>query len=208
MKLVRRLRIVNIMRYLPVHKRRFYVTDRAELSKKLGSWLVHKQYKLMYKMKIWGSKKKEGLFFMKILIVDDIAVNTRIMVHLLSEYAECHIANSGYQALCKVAESLEQSGPFDLICMDIMMPGMNGIQSIEKIRELETKQKYKNLKPTKILMVTTIKEDASVIKSIKAGCDGYILKPVDKYALVDQLHKLGILSGEKKGTLLEGKSFI
>ena len=133
---------------------------------------------------------------MKALIVDDTSVNLRIMVRILSDYAECQTANSGQEAIDLVTVSLENSKPFDLICMDIMMPGIDGIQSVKKIRELEAN--YTALKQPKILMVTTIKDDAYVKKSIQAGCDGYVLKPVDKYNLLKHLEQLGILNAKKR----------
>jgi len=132
---------------------------------------------------------------MKTLIVDDASVNIRILTRILSDYSECHSANSGQEALSKATLALETSKPYDLICMDIMMPGMDGIESSKRIRDLE--KNYTQLKPAKILMVTTIKDDAYVKKSILAGCDGYVLKPVDKYNLLNHLEKLGILNRKK-----------
>ncbi|MCB0281793.1 MAG: response regulator [Calditrichae bacterium] len=125
---------------------------------------------------------------MKILIVDDTALNARIMSNILSEYAECHVVQSGFAAIDKVEESFTTQELYDIIFMDIMMPEMDGIQCVEKIREFE---KNNGIKASIIYMVTALKEDAYVKRSLRAGCNGYILKPVEKYSLISQLRKAG-----------------
>lgn len=81
---------------------------------------------------------------------------------------EAVTADSGADALAKIASS---GSTFDLFILDIMMPGMNGYELLEKIRE---NPNYLN---TPIMMVTAKDADTDVLEGYKHGADYYITKP-------------------------------
>ncbi len=134
---------------------------------------------------------------MKVLIVDDVELNARLLGRLFYGIAECELVDSGAAALSATVKALETGDHYDLICLDIMMPGMDGITCLKKIREIESIPKFSGQNPAKILMVTTLKDEASVVQSIQSGCDGYLVKPVDKYTLHNQLKKIGLIASGK-----------
>ena len=81
---------------------------------------------------------------MKILIVED-DFGSRISIQkMLSPFSECEIAVNGKEAVDAFTQSLESGAPYDLICMDIMMPEMNGKEALKIIRE---KEKLFNVAP-------------------------------------------------------------
>ena len=143
---------------------------------------------------------------MKCLIVEDNRQDYQLLSRMLMNYGNSDFAENGIDAfeIFKQAQVAEE--PYDVIFLDIMMPGIDGIQTLELIRKYEGKQEFKSLKPSKILMISALDENAYVIKSLKFGCDGYIVKPIEKYNLLSHLNRLGLLTGNKWDRLYERKN--
>ncbi len=88
------------------------------------------------------------------------------------------IVEDGNQAVEKI-----QSGKnYDLVLMDIQMPGMDGLQATKQIRAWEKEQECKR---TPILALTAHAMEGDEDKSLAAGCDGHITKPITKRKLLD-----------------------
>ncbi|MBW6492490.1 MAG: PAS domain S-box protein [Lentimicrobium sp.] len=114
-----------------------------------------------------------------ILIVEDEQINMLFIRHLLEKF-NCRllIADSGEEAISLVKQNPE----IDIILMDIRMPGMDGFQAIEIIREI---------KPTiKIAAVTAYGSDSDRQACLAAGCVDYIAKPFQSNDLLSMLRKL------------------
>ena len=89
----------------------------------------------------------------------------------------------------------QQSGAaYDLICMDIMMPEMDGQAAVLKIREMEESAGVMSTTGAKIIMITALDDVKNVVKSFKALCDAYIFKPVDTAKLLEQLKSLALVA--------------
>jgi two-component system, chemotaxis family, chemotaxis protein CheY len=63
---------------------------------------------------------------MRCLIVEDDFVGRKLMQKYLSDYGECDVAVDGEEAVEAFRQAVENETPYDLICLDIMMPNMNG----------------------------------------------------------------------------------
>lgn len=122
---------------------------------------------------------------MKTLIVEDVTITRKLLEKLLSDYAECDAVKNGVEALQAFKSALSKNSPYDLICLDIMMPGMSGFEVLKKIREIDS-----GSKKVKIIMTTSVTDRENVIKAIKYGCDGYLAKPYYKENLEKQLIRL------------------
>ncbi|HJW88368.1 MAG TPA: response regulator transcription factor [Dehalococcoidia bacterium] len=119
-----------------------------------------------------------------VLLVDDHALFREGLAALLSTQDGIEIvgeAASGEEALEKARELLP-----DVILMDILMPGMGGLDATRKIKE--------EMPHTRIVMLTVSEEEEDLFEAIKAGAEGYLLKTVKSRDLVDML--LGVLRGE------------
>ena len=131
---------------------------------------------------------------MKSLIVDDEIVNRKKLKFFLKAFGECEMVESGKLAVAAFKEALEKGEPFDLITLDIMMPEMNGLETLQELREVE-KQHWANsddiIPPAIIVMVTSHSDKSLVIGAAKAGSDGYIVKPYDKDVIKNKLKDLG-----------------
>ncbi len=129
---------------------------------------------------------------MKILVVDDEFVSLQKLTMLLMFHGECDAATSGEQALEMFVKAHEANAPYDLITLDIDMPGMSGPESVSKIREYEEDQGVSSLQAAvKILMVTAMSDGKSVMSSFKEGCEGYLIKPFNKEKIEKCLAEIG-----------------
>jgi two-component system chemotaxis response regulator CheY len=131
---------------------------------------------------------------MKTLIVEDDFVSRKILLRQLSKLGECDLAVNGTEAIEAFMQASKESEPYDLICLDIMLPGMDGIAVLKKIRVLEGQEGLNTPKRVKILMTTSLSDKEIVIKAIQAQCDGYLVKPVAQQKLEDKLKELKLLA--------------
>jgi len=131
---------------------------------------------------------------MKTLIVEDDFTSRLLLEHLLREYGQSETASNGKEAVGAVANALKLRSPYDLICIDIVMPEMDGQQALEEIRSLESAHGTPSGRGAKIVMTTVSRDKANIIKAFRQQCDGYLLKPVGKAALVECLKELGLVA--------------
>ena len=130
---------------------------------------------------------------LRILVVDDELVSRKKMVRLMEEFGTCVSVESGCDALRSVGESLRNKEPFDLICLDVGMEDISGDEVMFRIRELEQRYSDPIYQPhAKVIMVTANCERDTVVNCITAGCDDYLVKPVDIRKLVSSIEKLGL----------------
>jgi len=131
---------------------------------------------------------------MKVLVVEDDFVSRKLLQKLLGHYGECDIAVNGKEAVNAFNLSLEVNSPYDLICMDIMMPGMDGQQALMEIREIEKKKGISETGWVKVMMTTALDDPKNVVESLyKGGAVSYVVKPIDKAKLLDEVRKMGLL---------------
>ena len=114
---------------------------------------------------------------MKVLIVDDFRLNREFLAKLFPSYAKCDLVDSGKKALAVIENALHKQENYDLVCLDLVMPEMDGFEVLTKIRLIETETKPNPVKNSKILVTTSKKDSATVAKAIQMGCDGYLTKP-------------------------------
>lgn len=132
---------------------------------------------------------------MKCLIVEDDFISRRILKELLSAKFDCDIAVNGEEAIQSFKLAHEGKRPYDLICMDIMMPGIDGQEALRCIRELEHEMATPPSLEVKVIMTTALDDPKTVVQSFyAAGATSYIVKPVSKQRLMAELRKLGLLS--------------
>jgi two-component system chemotaxis response regulator CheY len=128
---------------------------------------------------------------MRCLIVEDDFAARRLMTRHLADYGECDVAVDGNEAIEAFRESLDQNEYYDLICLDIMMPGMDGRQALRAIRRIEGEHNIDGLDGVKVIMTTALGDSENIMGSFREGCEAYIVKPVRRNKLVKELKKLG-----------------
>jgi len=131
---------------------------------------------------------------MRILIVDDEDIGRARMVAILSQYGHCDTADCGHKAVALFRDALDND-PYDLITMDVEMPGMSGQQTLEAIQIAETERGIDPWDGARAIMVTCHKDADNFLDSFEAGCRAYIVKPATREVVKDKLDKLGLLTG-------------
>lgn len=130
---------------------------------------------------------------MKILIVDDEFVSLNKLSMLLKSNGECDAATSGEQAMEMFMRAHEKNVPYDLITLDIDMPGISGPEAARQIRKFEEQNGISTLREmVKILMVTAMHDGKSVMSSFREGCEGYLTKPFSKEEIRKSLTTVGL----------------
>lgn len=113
----------------------------------------------------------------KVLIIDDDKeLCALIKRSVLSEDIEADFCNTGKEGLQKLKEK-----EYQLVILDVMMPGMDGFETLEEIRK-------ENSLP--ILMFTSKNDSASKVRGLRAGADDYLTKPFDMDELIARIISL------------------
>lgn len=129
---------------------------------------------------------------MRILIVDDSFLTREIVKDSLSPFGDCTIAVNGEEAIQAFEKALEDNRRYDLICLDIRMPIMNGDQALVKIREIEKEAGISFAQEVKVIMTTACDDPKTVVDSYyRGGATSYLVKPFDEAALLKEVRKLG-----------------
>jgi len=117
-----------------------------------------------------------------------------LLQKLLAPFGECHIAVNGKEAIEAFILSIKNKQPYNLICLDIMMPGIDGKKVLQAIREVEAKIGISTTNRAKIIMITAKDDPESVMLTVvKYKCDSYILKPINKVKLISRLKEIGLI---------------
>ncbi len=129
---------------------------------------------------------------MKILIVDDNYTSAKLLLSFLENTGKCSISNSGQEALEAVQHAMEIGEPYDLICLDIMMPVIDGHETLRTIRELEQSTFNVSRKISKVIMTSVLDDMKTIMSSFQQLCDGYLVKPVRKRELLAKIEEVGL----------------
>ncbi len=132
---------------------------------------------------------------MRILIAEDDLISRKFLFKFLSEYGECDLVVDGLETLDAFLISLKENKPYDLICLDIMMPKVDGVKVLKHMKELETQKGILPEKRAKVIMTTALAETQFVRDAFELGCDAYAAKPIDTAKFTEVLEKLGLIQG-------------
>jgi two-component system chemotaxis response regulator CheY len=100
---------------------------------------------------------------MKTLIVEDDPASRTMMQAMLKTHGECILASNGKEAIDSFYSALQQDQLFDLVCLDIMMPGVTGHEVLMNIREIEEDCNILPPKNVKIIMTSALNDKENVI---------------------------------------------
>ena len=117
---------------------------------------------------------------MRILLAEDDYVTRKFMTGFLSKYGECDVTVDGMEVVDAFMMALEDEEPYDLVCLDIMMPVMDGYQALMGIRNLEKERNIPKDKEAKVIMTTALNDEGNVKMAFELGCTVYSGKPIDQ----------------------------
>ena len=134
---------------------------------------------------------------MKILVADDSPIVGKKVAQLLREYGDCEITENGLKAFSLFCASVKEGAPYDLICFDLQIPGMNGYQAIRKIREIERSLSLPEDKIAKVIVISAYEKDTTIDKAVAAGCDGFVYKSLLDEELASEVERLFMVKTEE-----------
>lgn len=133
---------------------------------------------------------------MNILIVDDQQVNRKLLGEILKEYGRCDMADGGQAALDLFEGALEEGEPYDLVLLDIMMPFMDGQETLKKIRHIEKDQGVDPGEESIIIMVTAVDAQTEMEEAFKHNATDFLNKPINRAKLLVRLSEHGLIPSD------------
>lgn len=130
---------------------------------------------------------------MRILIAEDDMVSRKFLSKFLSKYGECDVVVDGMEALDAYLISVKENNPYDVICLDIMMPKVDGVKVLKAIRDFEKQRGIATDRKVKIIMITALDDTEYVHKAFELGCEAYAAKPIDTDKLIEVMKNLKIV---------------
>jgi two-component system chemotaxis response regulator CheY len=132
---------------------------------------------------------------MKILVVEDDRTSRQTAQSLLSRLGTCDTAINGAEAVTAFTSAWQAGQPYELICLDIMMPEMDGHMTLKQIRCLENQKGIRSGAAVKVIMLTALNDPRSVIEAFyRGGATAYLVKPIDWDKLLSELCQLGLIA--------------
>jgi two-component system, chemotaxis family, chemotaxis protein CheY len=129
---------------------------------------------------------------MKLLVVEDDFGSRRMMQKLLEPYGSVDVVVDGEEAVDAFKLAWEESAPYDIVFMDIMMPKMDGHEALKRLRELERDMGVGPADEAKVIMTSVLDDPKNVIEAYYGGsATSYMIKPIDRDKLDEELERLG-----------------
>ncbi len=133
---------------------------------------------------------------LKILIAEDDFVSRKFLSKFLSRFGECDLVVDGLEAIDAYMIALREKEHYDLICLDIMMPKIDGVKVLKTIRDIEVQKFILPEKRAKIIMTTALAETDLVEMAFEYGGDAYAPKPIDTERFLEVMKKLHLIQDE------------
>jgi response regulator receiver protein len=131
---------------------------------------------------------------MRILISEDDFASRKLMQKYLSAYGDCDVTIDGIEAVEAYILALDSEKPYDLLCLDVMMPKVDGIRALKTIRELEDIRGISGKSRAKIIITTALANVEYINSSFQTGLEEYVRKPINFLEMETAMKRLGVLS--------------
>lgn len=132
---------------------------------------------------------------MRALIVDDDFYSRSIIHDLLRDHASCDIAVNGEEAVFAFKKALKEGRRYDLICLDLVMPEMDGHQALREIRAIEREMGVTPQQETKVIVTTMLDDKKETHDAFfLGGATSYLVKPIDEAKLVAEMVSLNLIA--------------
>jgi len=129
----------------------------------------------------------------RVLIVEDDFTTRKLLQKYLAEYGDCDIAVDGLEAIAAFKQAVADKMPYSLVCLDILMPRMNGHEVLKAFRKIESENGIYGLDGVKIIMTTVLNDSKNIIGAFREGCEAYIVKPLERHKLLQEIAKLNLV---------------
>ena len=134
---------------------------------------------------------------MRALIAEDDLASRKFILKILEPFGDCDFTVNGVETLDAFLLALDELKPYDLICLDIMMPRLDGIKALKAIRDIEKQTVIEEEKKVKIIMTTALNSKEIVLNAYDSGCEAYAYKPIETDKFIIVMKKLGLIASEE-----------
>ena len=134
---------------------------------------------------------------MRALIVDDDFYCRSMLHEILHPHAYCDMAVNGEEAVFAFKKAVEDKKPYDLVCMDLVMPDVDGHQALREIRAIEEDRDVHPGKETPVIVTTMLDDKQETHDAFfLGGATSYLVKPIDEKKLLGELRNLGLMKND------------
>jgi len=146
---------------------------------------------------------------MRVLIAEDDFVARRIIKDVVSPFGDCDVVMDGKEAIDAFKMAWNEGAPYDLVCMDIMMPNLDGKEALKQIRAVEKEFGIKGSQEVKVIMTTVLDDPKTVFHSFyRSGATSYLVKPITKQKMIREMQNLGLITvpAQGRGSVPDGSA--
>jgi two-component system, chemotaxis family, chemotaxis protein CheY len=126
----------------------------------------------------------------RFLVVDDDLFCRELLKAIFAPYGPSDLAMDGSEAISFFRRALEDDQPYDVIFLDVVMPGLSGLETLDCIRQIESNYNIHGPKRVKILVVTGFNDPKLSIRSFRKDCENYLAKPFTPKQVLDKVREI------------------
>ena len=130
---------------------------------------------------------------LKILVAEDDEANRKFLSKLLAKFGEVTVVADGFQAVKSYMQAMDDKEPYQLVCLDVMMPRIDGYKALDAIRDLENKNALTAGERAKIIMISALDEGGFDEELAGNQYDSYMSKPIDILEFEMNLKRMNLL---------------
>jgi len=131
---------------------------------------------------------------MKALIVEDDFTSRLLLQGILQPHGVCHICVNGREAVEAFKTAIKAKEPYNLVCLDIMMPEMDGQAALKQMRAIESSAGIFASDGARVIMTTALDDKKNIMNAFKEQCDIYLVKPIESEKLLESLRMLNLIA--------------
>jgi len=130
----------------------------------------------------------------RVLIVDDDVLSRKQLEKYFSPHAACDVRGDGRSAVDAFAQALGEGVPYDIVCIDIVMPGLDGSQTLEMMRAIEDEYGVQEMDRARVIITTEKNDPKSIFQAFfDQHVFAYLVKPIKKQTIETELKKLRLV---------------
>ena len=129
---------------------------------------------------------------MRALIIDDEMTSLKLVESFLSGTFECDLAGNGEDAFDTFLAAFDADMAYHLICVDVKMPQVDGIEFLQAVRQFEHSKGIVGEAGVKVIFVSGVMDPQDVHAAMSAGCVAYLTKPLNRQKFLSELERLGM----------------
>jgi two-component system chemotaxis response regulator CheY len=126
----------------------------------------------------------------RFLVVDDDFSCRELLKAIFLPYGASDLALDGSEAISHFRRALEDDLPYDVIFLDVVMPGLSGLETLDCIRQIESSYNIHGSKRVKIVVITGFDDPILSARTFRKDCESYLAKPFTPQQVLDMVREL------------------